>query len=1299
MNIRRENGLINPTRSNRGLMGVFAVAAISVLAAAPARATIIATDDVEALNYTGAGPAAFAANSGDLGLTSVVGTKHVRASSSSTGAQSGTIHFTTGFGASTLIAAGTYTLTVYAGQCSIRRSYATFAPRLETTGGTELPGKNVLTPYVEPSPQGVGVWVQTQVQYVVPAGHALIGQEFTWEADWTHASGAQLAHAFDAASVDFAPLAPEIGIVNTPPIDFGPVLLNMTNDVTVTVTNSGSAVLNITNFTFSGTDAARFSVLSPTGSVAAAASTNIALRYVAGPIVSNETATLHIWSDDTSANPTNIALVGQAIAGDITPPTLAPGGFVDDRSGDAVRTNVVVTYTVTFSEAMDPATVTSNDFGNASNATITVGTVVQTGNPAVFEVPVTATSGGTLRLQVNAGAVLEDLFNNALVTTAAILDDTTITVDPDAPTIVPPTAPADDATDVATTTNLVAIFSENIVVGSGNIVITNLTDGTATTIDVTVGPPQVTVSGTTLTIDPTDNLFGGKEYAILIDAGAVTDDPAGNAFAGITSPTVWNFTTKPVVLLAFYPFDTGTQFADASGNHDLFASSGTPVITTTVGEYKFGGGAAYFDGSSTLDVTGGYKFTFGSSDAWSLSFWHKRPSGDHYPFRDSGGNTRIWLRVSGSQNYVYISFDPGGNIDIGNSAGDYGFYRHWVFIAHGDGTLTVYKNGALHEGNPKTIGSGTAAHINQFGSGAASSIDDLAIFDGALSAAQVADLYNNGVAADWGTPDIGIVDSPPIDFGSIPVNTTNQVTVTVTNAGVGVLNITNFTFSGTDTARFSVLGSPGSVAAGGSTNIALRYVAGPVASNETATLHIWSDDTSANPTNIALVGAAASSDTEAPTLAPSGFVDDKSPNAVSTNVLVTYTVTFSEAMNAATVTNGAFGNAGSAAITVGTVVPTGNAAIFTVPVTATSGGTLRLQVNAGAVLEDQFTNPLDTASAIEDDTTITVDVTAPTIVPPTAPADEATDVVVVTNFVATFSETIVVGSGNIVITNLTDGTATTIAVTDGTQVTVSGTTLTIDPTYALVAGKQYAILIDSGAVVDDPAGNPFAGITSTSGWNFTTKPVALLAYYPFDTDFTDASGTNDLVISSGTPVITSTVGMWKYGNGAAYFNGSSSLNVTGGYTFSFSATDPWSVSLWVRRDALADSTVISGSSSVLWLRQSNYVYFRAEGGSNVDIDGGTGPLAGVYQHWVLVADGDGKLTMYSNNVKKYGPNNPGGYGTPFTISYVGSGSASAIDDLAIFDGPLTPAQVAELYTTGLDLDVWLPQTATVFMFR
>ena len=114
---------------------------------------------------------------------------------------------------------------------------------------------------------------------------------------------------------------------------------------------------------------------------------------------------------------------------DTTPPTLAATDIVDDRAGEPVVQNTPVTYSVTFSEEMNPATVDATDFSNAGSASITLNSIIHP-LPGVFVVQVSPTTAGSLQLQVDAGAVLTDSAGNPLDTTLAIADDTVITVNP-----------------------------------------------------------------------------------------------------------------------------------------------------------------------------------------------------------------------------------------------------------------------------------------------------------------------------------------------------------------------------------------------------------------------------------------------------------------------------------------------------------------------------------------------------------------------------------------------------------------------------------------------------------------------------------------------------------------------------------------------------------------------------------------------------------------------------------------------------------------------------------------------------
>ncbi len=115
--------------------------------------------------------------------------------------------------------------------------------------------------------------------------------------------------------------------------------------------------------------------------------------------------------------------------------------------------------------------------------------------------------------------------------------------DNDAPTLSS-SSPSDNATEVAVNTNIVLTFSEAVDAESGNITIKRTSDGsTIETIDVTGA--KVSGSGSTaITINPSTDLTADIDYYILIDATAF-DDTNGNSYAGISSTTALNFSTKP----------------------------------------------------------------------------------------------------------------------------------------------------------------------------------------------------------------------------------------------------------------------------------------------------------------------------------------------------------------------------------------------------------------------------------------------------------------------------------------------------------------------------------------------------------------------------------------------------------------------------------------------------------------------------------------------------------------------------------------------------------------------------------
>lgn len=165
-----------------------------------------------------------------------------------------------------------------------------------------------------------------------------------------------------------------------------------------------------------------------------------------------------------------------------------------------------------------------------------------------------------------------------------------------------------------------------------------------------------------------------------------------------------------------------------------------------------------------------------------------------------------------------------------------------------------------------------------------------------------------------------------------------------------------------------------------------------------------------------------------------------------------------------------------------------------------------IQIDATAIKDNAGTPNF--FAGISDNSTWNFTVAAADTTPPTitllSPLDEATEVALTANLVATFSEPIQKGTGNIVIKKVSDDSVfETIDITS-TLATVSANTLTIDPTAPFAGGTAYYVEIAATAISDlAPSPNSFTGITGNSTWNFTsltpdTTPPAITAVAPAD---------------------------------------------------------------------------------------------------------------------------------------------------------------------------------------------------------
>ena len=237
-----------------------------------------------------------------------------------------------------------------------------------------------------------------------------------------------------------------------------------------------------------------------------------------------------------------------------------------------------------------------------------------------------------------------------------------------APTLSSST-PADDATNVSSTANIVLTFSENVDVESGNITIKKTSDDSAfETIDVTSN--KVTGTGTnTIEINPANTFASSTEYYVLIDATAF-DDTIGNSYAGISSTTALSFTSQDTgnpYLTSTVPAHQATAIAvDANivlnFSESVDAESGNIVIKK------------HSDDSivETIDVTGGQVSGSGtnqitinpSADFDELTKYYIEIAAT--AFDDAGGNS--FVGIDNSSNKLRFTTEDATNPSLSTSS-------------------------------------------------------------------------------------------------------------------------------------------------------------------------------------------------------------------------------------------------------------------------------------------------------------------------------------------------------------------------------------------------------------------------------------------------------------------------------------------------------------------------------------------------------------------------------------------------------------------------------------------------------
>ena len=157
------------------------------------------------------------------------------------------------------------------------------------------------------------------------------------------------------------------------------------------------------------------------------------------------------------------------------------------------------------------------------------------------------------------------------------------------PPIVSIFYPSNGGTGVAISANIILTFSEAIQRGTGNILLKTISDTVVATYDAATSS-NLSISGNTLTIDPTSGLSYSTGYKVEFASGTIKD-LAGNSYAGITT---YNFTTLAQPTYAL----TANSNSVNEGSSITYTLTTTGVAAGTVFSYDL-------SGITTADVVGG----------------------------------------------------------------------------------------------------------------------------------------------------------------------------------------------------------------------------------------------------------------------------------------------------------------------------------------------------------------------------------------------------------------------------------------------------------------------------------------------------------------------------------------------------------------------------------------------------------------------------------------------------------------------------------------------------------------------
>jgi hypothetical protein len=289
---------------------------------------------------------------------------------------------------------------------------------------------------------------------------------------------------------------------------------SVTSGFTLTNTTDGGSLVS-GGVTYTGTTA----VFSPLGNLSPNTTYTATITTSAKDVTGNGLASNYTWSFTTGSS------------ADVIAPTVISTVPANAATGVAFNTKV----SATFSEAMDPSTITATTFTLKQGTTAIAGLVTYVGTTATFSPSANLLPNSVYSGTITTGA--KDLAGNSLATNYVWSFTTGAAADIVRPTVIS-TDPLNAATNVLLDKKISASFSEAMDPLSISTATFTLTNGAA----VVAG--TVSYSGIKATFSPVANLNPNTTYTATITTGA--KDLAGNTLA---TNYVWSFTTQPPVIV------------------------------------------------------------------------------------------------------------------------------------------------------------------------------------------------------------------------------------------------------------------------------------------------------------------------------------------------------------------------------------------------------------------------------------------------------------------------------------------------------------------------------------------------------------------------------------------------------------------------------------------------------------------------------------------------------------------------------------------------------------------------------